>query len=226
MRLFLLLLAISIGAIAQTEPRQEVVLTFKGRPVVIFHPKQLDELFPAGPVKICLQQEPLPKCYTAPEDFGRYAKVESVSLDGESEAMLLSVASGGVSGFRIHLALLQPDESENLKNLLLSASTLSDQSQFRFLVEPEISPAKILVTATFDWGLNDAHHGAHRYFISTYVRQFYYDNQEWVYALADQYMTVKVYERESNENIIQAELKEIRSRLRRVAPKLARPQKK
>jgi hypothetical protein len=226
MRLFLLLLAISIGAVAQTEPRQETVLTFKGWPVVVFHPKQLDEFFPAGPVKICLEQESHPKCYTAPKDFGRDAKVESVSLDGESEAMLLSVASGGVSGFRIHLALLQPDESENLKNLLLSASTLSEQSQFRFLVEPEISPAKILVTATFDWGLNDAHHGAHRYFISTYVRQFYYDNQEWVYALADQYMTVKVYERESNENIIQAELKEIRSRLRRVAPKLARPQKK
>jgi hypothetical protein len=108
MRLFLLLLAISIGVVAQTEPRQETVLTFKGWPVVIFHPKQLDEFFRDGPAKICLEQEARPKCYTAPEDFGRYAKVELVALDGQSEALLLSVASGGVSGFRIHLALLQP----------------------------------------------------------------------------------------------------------------------
>jgi hypothetical protein len=194
--------------------------------VVIFHPKHLDEFFPDGPAKICLEQEARPKCYTAPEDFGRYAKVELVALDGQSEALLLSVASGGVSGFRIHLALLQPDESGKLKNLLHSSVTLSDQSQFRFLMEPTLSPAKILVTATYDWGLNDAHHGAHRYFISTYVRQFHYDEQEWAYALADQYMTVKVYERESNQNIILSERNEIRKRLRRVVPQLARPPKK
>ena len=225
MRVVLLLLSISFAVQAQSEPRQETALSFKGHPVVIQHPKQLDEYSADGPAKVCLQTEPQPKCYTAPEHFGRYAKVQLVDLGGKSEALLLSVASGGVTEYPIHLALLQPDETERLKNLLPRTVSVSAQSQFRFLSEPELSPSRIFVTATFDWGLNDSHHGKHRYFISTYVRQFHYDEQEFVYALADRYMTFKSYDRESNQNIILSELNEIRSRLRRVVPNLPRPPK-
>lgn len=226
MRLFLLLISIAGGVEAQSEARQETVLEFKHRPVVIYHPKQLDEFSSEGPAKVCLQEEPRPKCYTAPEGFGRFAKLDRVDLDGHSEALLFSAASGGVTGYAIHLALLQPDETERLKNLLRSTDDISAQSQFRFLSEPELSTAKILVTATFEWGLNDAHHGEHRYHVSTYVRQFHYDEQEFVYALADRYLTVKSYERVSDQNIISSELNAIRKRMLLIVPNLPRPPKK
>lgn len=136
MQLVLLLLTIVNAGAAQSPARQETALIFQGRPVVIYHPEQLDEFFSKGSASVCLQ------------------------------------------------------------------------------TEPSISPAKILVTADYEMSLNDGHHSAHRYFISTYVRQLHLDSGAYVYALADQYLTVKRYNLDPGPDIIRSERNEILRRVR------------
>ncbi len=195
-------------------------LNLRGLPVTITEPPPQDPesgFFPSGPATICAGVAPAQSCYTAPQDFGRYPKAEVIQIDKETPAILFSAASGGVSGYSIHYALLTQAADGKLQNLFPSRMKVADQSQHGFFLRPEISPAPIFVTADFVWDLNDSHHGAHRFVVSVYWIKKHLDGGMDRYALADRYMTVKRYERvDRQDNILRAEFPELWSRLRRV----------
>lgn len=206
-----LLLAIATGVAAQSL-RQETAVTFQGRPAVVRSFRATDpQLAPKESASVCIQT----KCYSAPEGYYADAKAVPIQLDKNSHALWFTAEAVGTSGGSIHMALLQPDASENLHNILLEQESLSNLGQHLFLD----TPTKVLVTATYTAGLNEAHYDSHRYLISVYTRQFHKDGDVFLYALADRYLTAKTYEFRSNANIIRSERAEILRRLRQVAPK-------
>lgn len=227
MRVLLYLLAASLAAEAQPQVRK-TELTLMGHVVVLkdvestaVHASRQD------PASVCILTEPQPKCYKAPEYFIAAAKVERIQLDNKTQALLFTAKTMGVSGSSTHLALLVPNETEDLQDLLMdSERSISNQGQHQFLNEPTLSPAKILVTATYASGLNEGHYGPHRYFISTYTRQFYEDDQSYRYALADRYLTARKYDLETEQNIILSERNELLRRLRQAFPTLPLQPKK
>src|SRR5206468_2577219 len=102
------------------------------------------------------------QCYTAPKEFGRNPTVAVVEVKKGKPALFFSAASGGVSGFTIHLALLRPGGKE-LENLLGSDVSVSAQSQTAFWTDASISDAPFLVTADYIWGPDESHSGPHRF---------------------------------------------------------------
>ena len=111
MRLLVSVVLLFLGsnnAGAQSAPRQGLP-KFLGREVTITEPElDADGFFPKGPASICIEGPPQRLCYTAPQDFGRDPDVTLVQIEKTMPALLFSAASGGVSGFGVHFALLRP----------------------------------------------------------------------------------------------------------------------
>ena len=189
---------------------------FMGREVTITMPElDADGFFPKGPALICIEGPPQRQCHAAPEGIGKSPKVALVQIEKDLPALLFSAESGGVSGFSIHFALLQPGPGRDLENLFLSDLSISNQSEHGFWTEPTISDAPIFLTADFVWGPNESHYVAHRYIISAYVWRSNSMVDSPSYYLEDRYMTVREYE-SWNSNIPTSEKQEILARLARV----------
>ncbi len=147
-----------------------------------------------------------------------HPQVAKVQLSKDVLALLFSAETYGVSGWQIHFALLRIAPSEkDLEDLILSDASVSAQSQHRFWNVPEVSDAKIFLTADYVWGQDEAHVGAaHRFIISSYVmKRTELDNPS--YYLEDRYMTVRKYEVENPKvDILASEKQEILARLARI----------
>src|SRR5689334_2151803 len=143
---------------------------FMGREVTIAAPGLEDEpgVFPKGPASVCVEGPPQRQCYTAPRDFGGSPAVEVVQFKKGAPVLFFSAASGGVSGWSIHFAVLRSGKGASLENLLPSAD-VSNQNQHAFWNEPGISDAQIFLTADAVWGSGEGHYDDHRYKIAVYV---------------------------------------------------------
>jgi len=188
---------------------------FMGREVTITEPELVDE-FPKGPASICVEGPPQRQCYTAPKDYGRDPNVALVRIKNDVPALLFSAASGGVSGFSIHFALLHPGTGKDLENLFLSDLSVSNQSQHAFWTEPTISDAPIFLTAEYSFGPDEGHYGEHRYLVSAYVLRPSSMIDGTYYWLEDQYLTIRKYDLDANADILTSEKQEILARLARV----------
>jgi hypothetical protein len=141
-------------------------------------------------------------------------------------ALLFSAASGGVSGFRIHFALLRPGTGKDLEELFLSDTEISNQSQYEFWDDSTISPARIFVTADFVWGPGESHYSPHRYIVSSYILKHEAMLDGSFYYLEDRYMTANGYDSDAKGelHVLATEKQEIVGRLRRLgAPAKAQP---
>lgn len=186
-----------------------------GREVVLTVPELSEDGFdPKGPASVCLTGTPR-QCYTAPKNFGRDPALKIVEIEKGVPALLFSAASGGVSGFSVHFALLQPGAGSELHDLFLGTVSVSNQSEHAFWTVPTISDAKIFVTADYVWGPDESHYEKHRYIISSYVLASVSLLEGKYYYLDDRYMTVCGYDSET-QHILTAEKSEIIARLTRV----------
>jgi hypothetical protein len=209
-----LLLTVSQDIDAQNVP------TFMGRKLITMEPKrEADGMFPMGPASVCIMGPPQRQCYTAPEDFGNAPKVAVVQVKKGTAAILFAAASGGTSGWRVHLALLRPAAGKDLEDLFASDIEVSNQSQHAFWSDPSISNALIFVTADFVWGPDETHYDNHRYMVSAYVNKQQALTEDESYFLEDSYMTAKKYNLDAKADVLASEKQEILTRLKRVAPK-------
>jgi hypothetical protein len=138
-------------------------------------------------------------------------------LDKSTSALLFSAASGGISGWQVHFALLRPGTGKDLEDLFFSDISISNQSQYAFWKEPSISASQVFVTAEYvpAPGPGEGRYGEHRYILSAYVRtSASYDAD--VYYLEDRYMTVRRYDLNANADALANERQEILARLKRV----------
>jgi len=198
-----------------------------GRELTVTVPElDTDGFSPKGPASVCVEGPPQRQCYTAPKDYGRSPMVDVIQLDKETPALFFSAASGGVSGFGIHFALLRPGNGKDLENLFLSDTSVSNQSQHAFWTDPTVSDAPIFVTADFVWGPDESHYSPHRYIISAYVRRTSSIVDGLYYCLEDRYMTARTYDLDSNADILAAEKPEILARLKRVKAERERQAKR
>ncbi len=195
---------------------------FMGRQVIIVKPERIDEFFPKGPASVCLEGPPPQQCYTAPKDFGNNPTVSVVQLQEDMPALFFSAASGGVSGWQVHFALLRPGPGNDLEDLFPGDEmTVSNQSQHAFWNDPAISKALIFLTADFVWGAGpnesqyEPHYDGHRYMISAYVLRRSTMIEALQYYLDDRYMTVRKYDY-NKADILASEKPEILARLRRL----------
>jgi hypothetical protein len=206
---------------AQAAPAR-VLPKFMGRDVTVVVPEtDTDGFFPKGPASVCIEGPPRRQCYTAPKDFGRSPTVEVVQLGENMPALLFSAASGGVSGFGIHFALLQPGTANDLNDLFPYGLSVSNQSEHAFWNHPSISDAPIFVTADYEWGPDESHYSPHRYIISAYVRESARELGGPYYYLDDRFMTVHIYDY-TKPDILTSENREILARLKRVKAETAR----
>jgi hypothetical protein len=201
---------------AAQQPPERSLPRFDGRAVTLTVPEtDADGFYPKGPASICVEAPPERQCYTAPKDFGRNPTAAVVEVKKGEPALFFSAASGGVSGFTIHFALLRP-AGKALKNLLMSDASVSAQSQNAFWTDPSISDAPFLVTADYIWGPDESHSSPHRFVISAYVQRHSFDLEGDYYFLQDRYLTVRSYDLEAGKDILASEKPEILARLRRV----------
>ena len=199
---------------AQPAARQDPP-KFLGREVTITEPELEDEFFPKGPATVCVEGPPRRQCYTAPRDFGRSPAVSVIQLGKEVPALFFSAASGGVSGFAFHFALLRPGTGKDLENLFFSDTSVSNQSEHAFWNDSTVSDSPIFLTADFVWG-PESHYEEHRYIISVYVRKPSSIVDGRYYHLEDRYMTVRKYDLDANKDILTSEKQEILARLARI----------
>jgi hypothetical protein len=210
-----LLLLASKNADAQSTPAKSLP-KFMGREVTITEPERVDEFFPKGPASICVEGPPRQQCYTAPQGFGNNPAVTVVQVVRDTPALLFSAESGGVSGWEIHLALLLPGTGKDLRDVFLSDTTISNQSQHAFWNDSSIADAQIFLTAEYVYGSDEGHYGEHRYIISAYVMRRSSAADDPAYYLEDRYMTVRKYDLDANSDILASEKQEILTRLARV----------
>lgn len=203
---------------SQTSP------TFMGRKVVINDPGPKDDYDPKGPASVCINGPPHQQCYTAPvtdnSPFGNRPAVSVIQLKKDMPALLFSAATGRVSGWQIHFALLRPGDDKTLEDWFMSAVTVSNQSRHAFWTQVSLSDTAIFLTADYVMGPGEAHYTPHRYIISAYVLK---PATELVdlpgYYLEDQYMTAGKYDSDSRQDILTAEKPEILARLKRLKAK-------
>lgn len=207
--------AIAGCALGQTEQRNPEIPKFMGREVVVYPPPGNDDgsgVSPPAPAKVCMEGPPQEQCYTTPKDFGWSPEVELVEFAKDRSALLFSASTGGVSGRGIHYALLAPDGGKELEDLFLGSVSVSNQSRIAFWSAPDISDAKIFVTADFIWGAGEGHYDAHRFTMSAYLWTGSY------YSLADRYITSRWYSEDANDDVLGSERPEIIARLKKVLP--------
>jgi hypothetical protein len=190
---------------------------FMGRNITVIEPKTDPQGYvPMGPATVCIEGPPQRQCYTAPSDFGRSPDVQIIQLEKNTPALFFTAAGGGVSGFPIHFALLQPSAGKTLNNLFEPKLAVSEQSQHAFWNELAISGSPIFLTANYVWGPTEAHHDVHRCVVSVYLLKLSKLGGGLKYYLEDQFMTVRQYDLDDNADVLAAEKPEILSRLRRV----------
>lgn len=191
---------------------------YMGRQVTVTDPgTDADGFFPKGPASICIEGPPQRQCYTMPNNFGRFPSAEPIQVRKDMPALFFSAASGGVSGFEIHFALLQPGPGKNLEDLFFPGISVSNQSQAEFWDDPTISDAKIFVTAEYVWGPEESHYSDHRYIVSAYVLKYSSLTEDRAYYLEDRYMTAHKYDRDGKaDDVLASEKPEIINRLRRL----------
>jgi hypothetical protein len=196
---------------------------FMGRKITIIHPDREGGeegiFFPKGPAIVCVEGPPRRQCYTAPKDFGNDPQASVVHLKKGMDAILFSAATGGVSGWGIHFALLRAGKERDLEDSFMSEVKLSEQSQHAFWSVPSISDSLIFLTADYAWGPEEAHHGGHRFIVSAYVWKQLPMLDYPTYYLDDQYMTVRKYDVEEKADVLAAEKQEIIARLKRLSTK-------
>lgn len=207
----LLFVALSTTSYSQAVPK------FMGRKVTVIDPGTDASGFePKGPASICIEGPPVRQCYTAPKGFGREPKLTVVRVEKDMQALLFSAGSHGVSGWSVHLALLQPGKGANLENLFAwDDISVSNQNQHTLWDVPAIASSAIFVTAVLIWGPDEAHYGEHRYIISSYVRRPTLESDASYYYLDDQYMTARKYNLDANADILGTEKPAILARLQR-----------
>jgi hypothetical protein len=214
--------ALAVLALLAAEP-----VTYLGRQVTVVDPGTEDEdgFYPKGEAKVCVQGQPEEDCYTAPKGVGRTPSLSVIQLHKGESALFFEAASGGVSGFALHFAVLEFCDRvgfpgckvDELKNLLPELE-ISNQSQHAWWELPKISDSRVFLTAEYVWGPREAHYSDHRYIISAYVRRPD-DFDELSYHLVDQFMTVRHYGYRNGgelEDVLGAEKREILARLNRV----------
>jgi hypothetical protein len=188
---------------------------FERRAVTVTVPNlDKDGFFPEGPSTLCIEGPPRRECYTAPKDYGIKPKVEIIELSKGKPALLFSAASGGVSGFSLHLALLRPGVAD-LDNIL-NMDPVSNQSEYAFWTEPKLSASPIFVVADYVWGPDESHYSEHRFMISAYVLLSSDLLHDPVYFLDDRYLTLQKYNQDAGDQILKSERGEILRRLKQV----------
>jgi hypothetical protein len=213
----LLLFCVSQNTNAQSARSSKDLPRFMGREVTITEPEtDADGFLPKGPASICIQGPPERQCYTAPNDFGLAPGVTLLQVGKGMPALLFSANSGGVSGWRIHFALLRPGTGPILEDLFLSDTSVSNQSQHAFWNDPAISEAPIFVTADYILGPDESHYSDHRYIISAYVLKSSSLLNGHYYYLEDRYMTAREYVSDIHTDILGSEKQEILARLGRL----------
>ena len=210
-------LFLACGSTIAQQPVARTLPRFEGRAVTVTVPEtDTDGFYPKGPASICVEAPPERQCYTAPKDFGRLPTVTVIEVKKGEPAIFFSAASGGVSGFTIHFALLRPSNMK-LENLLVSDASVSAQSQNAFWTDDSISDAPFLITADYIWGPDEGHFSPHRFIVSSYVQKHSLDLEGDYYFLQDRYMTLRSYDLDEKEiDILGAEKPEILARLRRI----------
>jgi hypothetical protein len=204
-----------LTASAQSVSAVHSLPKFMGREITVTEPERdADGFFPKGPASVCIQGPPRRQCYTAPTDFGNSPTATVVQLKKGVPALLFSAASGGVSGWEIHLALLRPATGKDLEELL--NISVPNQNQYAFWNDVTISAAQIFVTAAYVWGPDEAHYAAHRYIVSSYVWTPDSLGEYASYYLEERYMTTHKYDQMAGADILSSEKQEILARLRRV----------
>jgi len=184
---------------------------FEGRPVTVTIPKtDQDGFFPEGPSTVCIESPR--QCYMAPKAYGIDPQVKIVELTKGMNAVFFSARSGGVSGRTVHFALLRPGSNGQL-DTILTVDGVSNQSEYAFWTEPEISESPIFVVADYVWGPDEAHYSDHRFLISAYVLLPSDLLDEPAYFLDDRYMTRQKYDQDGGAQILKSERSEIISRL-------------
>jgi hypothetical protein len=191
-------------------------LKFQGQRVSITEPK-LDEsgANPQSPGAICVEWEQR-QCYTTPQGYGRAPEAHPVQVAEDLEALLFSAATGGVSDFGIHFALLTRGAGRELQDLFYSTIEASNQSRHALWNEPSISSSQIFVLADYVWDPAESSHGPHRYMISAYVRKPAPAFDVAHYYLEDRYMTARKYDPAAKTDILASEKQEILARLMRL----------
>jgi len=112
-------------------------VTYLGRQVTVVDPgtEDPDGFVPKGEATVCVQSQQEKDCYTAPKGFGRTPGLSVVELQKGESALFFEAASGGVSGWSLHFALLKFCDRDQfpgckvdeLKNLLLYELNVSNQ---------------------------------------------------------------------------------------------------
>ena len=191
-------------------------LKFQGQEVSITESK-LDEsgANPKGPATICVEWEQR-QCYTTPQGYGRAPEAHTVQVAKDLDALLFSAATGGVSDFGIHFALLTRGGGRELQDLFYSTIEASNQSRHALWNEPSISSSQIFVIADYVWGPGEPTRAPHRYMISAYVRKPAPAFDLAHYYLEDRYMTARKYDPDAKTDILASEKQEILSRLMRL----------
>src|SRR5580700_8828215 len=84
-------------------------VTYLGRQVTLVDPgtQDPDGFYPKGEAKVCVQGQQGKDCYAAPKGVGRAPSLSVVDLRKGESALFFEAASGGVSGFSLHFALLE-----------------------------------------------------------------------------------------------------------------------
>ena len=210
-RLIIIAIVLTWGAkdaLGQSVTSAKVSPKFLGREVIISESA-------TAPASVCVEGPPQRQCYTAPEPFGHHPQVTVVQLNGKISVLFFSAATDGVSGWRIHFALLLPGDGKDLTNLFLADTSVSNQSQHGFWAASAISEASIFLTADYVLGPGESHYDPHRYIVSAYVLKPSSLLDDSYYYLEDRYMTARRYDVEVQADILKSEKQEILNRLSR-----------
>ncbi len=212
----IVILTLAAGLVSGQKVHRDLPKFLGAEVTVTEPPTDKDGFFPEGTARVCVDLKPQKQCYTPPKQYGLRPAVSLVQVDNDTPAILFKVASGGVSGWMVHFALLRPGSGTTLDNLFLSDPSVSNQSQQAFWSEPSISRSQIFVTAEYVWGRNESHYEPHRFVISSYLRLPSTMIDSLAYHLEDEYMTVRHYDLEANADVLASEKPEILARLRKV----------
>lgn len=195
-------------------------LLFNGQPVTIKGATNDDASMAktqGPPASLCIGKASSKICYEAPKEYWVAPKAEIVQIDKNSPAILFSAESYGAAGWEIHIALLIQESGNKLVDLFHNQVTRPNQGQHRTFIDPEISPAPILLTDSYIWGMDEGRFSPHRYLISSYLWGYSGYALAHRYVLSDSYMTTRAYSSvEDGFDILTAEAPEWKSRLRRI----------
>ncbi len=155
---------------------------------------------PLSGAKLCLL-EPSSSCYQMPSNtgyssgsfvynYGLDPRSERLSLKGGGSLVFFSAQFyGGGSGALDSLAILRYESGGKIVNILPFVG-VSNQSERAMWNIPEASSFPILVTADFDWDMDDeTHFSKHFYTVCAYR----FDSQSGQYREAFSYRTSKKY---------------------------------